>query len=102
MNYFTDLLLKTGYGLIDKVSPLFRESSMYLLLHETRWQGLIPDFILRPVIRQLCLQRIKDVDNGGFAANHAAKMEWIDRVKARADIADVPHKANEQHYEVSH
>ena len=61
---------------------------------------MIPDFILRSIIRQLCLQRIKDVDNGGFAANHAAKMEWIDRVKARADIADVPHKANEQHYEV--
>ncbi|KAI0085058.1 S-adenosyl-L-methionine-dependent methyltransferase [Irpex rosettiformis] len=81
MSSLTDLFLRLGYTLLDK--------------------GVIPDFILRPAIRQLCRQRIKDIDNGDFEANHAAKMQWIEQVKARAKIADVPHKANEQHYEVS-
>ncbi|KAI0771804.1 S-adenosyl-L-methionine-dependent methyltransferase [Irpex lacteus] len=81
MSSLTDPLLKTGYALLDK--------------------GVIPDFILRPVIRQLCRQRIRDVDAGGFEANHTAKMRWIEQVRARAHIAEVPHKANEQHYEVS-
>ena len=29
-------------------------------------------------------------------------MEWIERSRTRKTIADVPHKANEQHYEVVH
>lgn len=33
-------------------------------------------------------------------ANHTAKMKWIEDVRNRPSIAEVPEKANEQHYEV--
>lgn len=56
--------------------------------------------MLRRAIRFLCRERLREIDHGSFEANHAAKMKWIDEVKARAVIADVPAKANEQHYEV--
>ncbi|KAG7446577.1 S-adenosyl-L-methionine-dependent methyltransferase [Guyanagaster necrorhizus] len=74
-------ILDVGYNLLDK--------------------GWIPDFILRHVIRALCRQRLCEIDLGSFEANHAAKMKWIEDVRARTTIADVPEKANEQHYEVS-
>ncbi|TDL26084.1 S-adenosyl-L-methionine-dependent methyltransferase [Rickenella mellea] len=64
-------------------------------------KGLIPDVLLRPVIRALCRQRLREIDLGSFEANHAAKMKWIEQVRARATIADLTEKANEQHYEVS-
>ena len=63
-------------------------------------QGLVPDFILRRAIRLLLRQRLREIDAGSFEANHAAKMKWIEEVRARTTIADVPEKANEQHYEV--
>ena len=63
-------------------------------------QGRVPDFILRPVIRALCRQRLREIDHGSFEENFAAKMKWIEGVRARTAIADVPEKANEQHYEV--
>ncbi|KAF7971612.1 hypothetical protein HWV62_20710 [Athelia sp. TMB] len=64
-------------------------------------KGLIPDFVLRPAIRALCRQRLREIDLGSFEANHAAKMAWIEGVRARETIADLTDKANEQHYEVS-
>ncbi|KAF9269325.1 S-adenosyl-L-methionine-dependent methyltransferase [Marasmius fiardii PR-910] len=76
-----DSILEIGYGLLDR--------------------GLVPDFILRRVIRALVRQRLREIDHGSLEANHAAKTEWIAGVKARKTIADVPDKANEQHYEVS-
>ncbi|EKM80592.1 hypothetical protein AGABI1DRAFT_70994 [Agaricus bisporus var. burnettii JB137-S8] len=76
-----DFILQNGYNLLDR--------------------GLVPDFVLRRVIRLLCHGRLREIDLGSFEANHAAKMQWIEDVKARAVIADVPAKANEQHYEVS-
>ncbi len=63
-------------------------------------QGLVPDFVLRRAIRALLRQRLREIDLGSFEANHAAKMKWIEEVRARTTIADVPEKANEQHYEV--
>ncbi|KAI0744129.1 S-adenosyl-L-methionine-dependent methyltransferase [Daedaleopsis nitida] len=81
MSSLTDRVLEVGYGLIDK--------------------GQIPDFVLRPVIRALCRQRLREIDAGSFEANYAAKMKWIEGVRARSKIADLTEKANEQHYEVS-
>ncbi|KAI0684193.1 S-adenosyl-L-methionine-dependent methyltransferase [Cytidiella melzeri] len=81
MAALTDVVLKTAYAWLDK--------------------GWIPDLFLRPIIRLLCRQRIREVVQGGLEANHAAKMRWIEQVKARANIANVTYKANEQHYEVS-
>ncbi|KAF8647071.1 hypothetical protein AX16_006906 [Volvariella volvacea WC 439] len=75
-----DALLEVGYGLLDK--------------------GWAPDFLLRFSIRSLLRQRLREIDHGSFEANHSAKMKWIEGVRDRATIADVPEKANEQHYEV--
>ncbi len=72
-----------------------------LLTLKLRDKGLIPDFVLRRAIRLLLRERLREIDHGSFETNHSAKMKWIDEVKARAVIADVPQKANEQHYEVS-
>lgn len=63
-------------------------------------KGIIPDFIVRRAIRSLSRTRLREIDHGSLEKNHAAKLKWIDGVKARATIADVPEKANEQHYEV--
>ncbi|KAJ3795371.1 S-adenosyl-L-methionine-dependent methyltransferase [Lentinula aff. detonsa] len=64
-------------------------------------RGIIPDFLVRLTIRALLRQRLREIDHGSLEANHDAKMAWIEGVKQRTTIADVPDKANEQHYEVS-
>ncbi|KAJ3925687.1 MAG: S-adenosyl-L-methionine-dependent methyltransferase [Lentinula lateritia] len=64
-------------------------------------QGLIPDYVVRLGIRAMLRQRLCEIDHGSLEANHAAKMAWIEGVKQKTYIADVPDKANEQHYEVS-
>ncbi len=96
MPSLTDSVLEVGYGLLDKVCQICR----------TDWivsnilQGLVPDFIIRPTIRALCRQRLREIDAGSFEANYKAKMDWIEGVRARFKIADLTEKANEQHYEV--
>ncbi|KAF8973037.1 S-adenosyl-L-methionine-dependent methyltransferase [Flammula alnicola] len=74
-------ILQIGYDLLDR--------------------GLVPDFILRGAIRLLLRQRLREINAGSMEANHAAKMKWIEDVRSRGTIADMPEKANEQHYEVS-
>ncbi len=51
-------------------------------------------------IRALLRQRLREIDAGSFEESHAAKMKWIEEVRARETIADCTEKANEQHYEV--
>jgi hypothetical protein len=80
MSTLVQSTLQVGYDLLDR--------------------GLVPDFVLRRVIRLLLRQRLREINYGSFEANHAAKMSWIEGVRARTTIADVPEKANEQHYEV--
>ena len=55
---------------------------------------------MRRGIRSLCRVRLGEIDHGSLEKNHAEKLNWIEGVKSRATIADVPEKANEQHYEV--
>ncbi len=66
-----------------------------------RWteQGLVPDGAIRAGIRRLLRQRLEELraDDVEFAA---ARAEAFAAEMARAPIALVPHKANEQHYEV--
>ncbi|KAH8119005.1 S-adenosyl-L-methionine-dependent methyltransferase, partial [Phellopilus nigrolimitatus] len=76
----TGMIEQFGYDLLDK--------------------GLIPDFVLRPAVRTLCRQRLREIDHGSLAANHAAKMDFVADVRARGAIAEKTAKANEQHYEV--
>ncbi|KAF4621254.1 hypothetical protein D9613_000504 [Agrocybe pediades] len=73
-------MLEVGYSLLDK--------------------GLVPDFLIRMAVRFLSRQRLREIDAGSFEANHAAKMKWIEEVRSRETIADVPEEANKQHYEV--
>ncbi|PSR70799.1 hypothetical protein PHLCEN_2v13321 [Hermanssonia centrifuga] len=80
MSKLTESALNVGYSLLDK--------------------GVIPDVILRVVIRALCRQRLREINMGSMEANHTAKMKWIEQVRARSTIADYTDKANEQHYEV--
>lgn len=51
-------------------------------------------------IRMLLRQRLREIDAGSFEANYSAKIKWIEDVQNRPSIAEVPEKANEQHYEV--
>ncbi|KAF8828657.1 hypothetical protein HHX47_DHR3000295 [Lentinula edodes] len=92
-----DWILQLGYDGLDRVS--FVEDKVLLPL--TFAQGVVPDFIVRLAIRALLRQRLREIDHGSLEVNHAMKMAWIEGVKRRTTIADVPEKANEQHYEVS-
>ena len=71
--------------------------------HFPRLQGLIPDLLLRIAIRALCRQRLREIgasqNDNTFAKQHAAKMAFIEDLKARS-IAEQQSRANEQHYEV--
>ena len=101
MPALTDNVLEVGYRLLDKVRGWLLPVPLNACgLIGIQWQGLVPDFMLRPVIRALCRQRLREIDHGSFEANYAAKMEWIEGVRARSKIADLTEKANEQHYEV--
>ncbi|TFK25221.1 S-adenosyl-L-methionine-dependent methyltransferase [Coprinopsis marcescibilis] len=63
-------------------------------------KGVLPDFLVRIGIRSLLRERLREIDHGTFEQNHEAKMKWIAGTRTRQTIADVPEKANEQHYEV--
>lgn len=62
--------------------------------------GYIPDFLLRPIIRTLCRERLGRITAGDLAEKHERKMNYIESLKARDVIADSTAEANEQHYEV--
>ena len=91
-------LEQLGYDLIDKVrfcSFNVDWSSQYFQ------KGFIPDFVLRPIIRALCRQRLREIHHGNFEKDHEAKMRWIKDVRTRQTIAEHTEKANQQHYEVN-
>lgn len=69
------------------------------LAHELSENGLVPDTLIRHGIRRLLKQRLLDIhaDNNELIGNQQA--EFI-QLMSEAGIAEVPHKANEQHYEV--
>lgn len=58
-------------------------------------RGLIPLPLLRLGIRRLCSQRLRDEQASATSATEA----WLAEME-RAQVAEVPEKANEQHYEV--
>jgi cyclopropane-fatty-acyl-phospholipid synthase len=62
-------------------------------------EGLVPDAVIRQGIRRLCTQRLREIatDDCEAAANLT---ECFVRSMDAAEIAPVPHRANEQHYEV--
>lgn len=54
-------------------------------------RGLVPDAITRLAIRRMCAQRLGEAN--------VAEEEFADAMR-RGPIAPIPHKANEQHYEL--
>ena len=62
-------------------------------------KGLVPDNIIRSGIRQLCRQRLKDINAHDPEASAEFLEAFVERMN-RSPIALVPELANEQHYEV--
>ena len=62
-------------------------------------QGLVPDAVVRAGIRRLCEQRLREIAAGD--CEHASEFtEAFVAAMDAAELAPVPHLANEQHYEV--
>ena len=62
-------------------------------------QGLVPDAVIRAGIRRLCKQRLAEIHAGDAETASSAFEKFVAHMNA-AELAPLPHKANEQHYEV--
>ncbi|MEF7615900.1 cyclopropane-fatty-acyl-phospholipid synthase family protein [Aquincola sp. MAHUQ-54] len=62
-------------------------------------QGLVPDRVVRLGIRRLLRDRLADLQDGDAAAQAELTQRFLDSMRA-AEVAPLPHKANEQHYEL--
>jgi cyclopropane-fatty-acyl-phospholipid synthase len=62
-------------------------------------QGLIPDAVIRAGVRHLCKQRLAEIHGDDVEVSSAAFERFVAQMNA-AELALLPHKANEQHYEV--
>lgn len=72
------------------------ESSTALRLAE---RGLLPDAALRLGIRRLLRQRLQELRHGDGESAAALTQRFLASLRA-APLAPLPHKANEQHYEL--
>ncbi len=65
-------------------------------------QGLVPDSVVRLGIRRLLKQRLAELQDGNAEAVAALTQQFVDTLRAEpaAPLALLPHKANEQHYEL--
>jgi cyclopropane-fatty-acyl-phospholipid synthase len=62
-------------------------------------RGVLPDALIRAGIRRILAARLRAEDRGAAEADLAAKMAWIDALRA-SPIALATETANVQHYEV--
>ena len=62
-------------------------------------RGLVPDAIVRRGIRRLLKDRLCELRSGDPASNADATQAFVDLMQS-AELAPLPTKANEQHYEV--
>jgi cyclopropane-fatty-acyl-phospholipid synthase len=62
-------------------------------------RGLVPDFLVRAGIRNLCRKRLKQCHTDDCEANARLAEEYVQSVDA-SPLAVLTEKANEQHYEV--
>ena len=73
----------------------------YATRHAINWteQGLVPDGVVRGAIRRLLRARLAELraDDAEHVADETAR--FVAEMDA-SPIAPVPHKANEQHYEL--
>lgn len=61
--------------------------------------GRLPDFLVRSGIRRLLRQRLRSLESGSVEATRRAEQEFAAECR-RSEVAVVPERANEQHYEV--
>ena len=62
-------------------------------------QGYVPDVAIRHGIRRLIRQRLQEIQSGNCESVMSKKLNFIELMK-NSEIAPLPQKANEQHYEV--
>ena len=62
-------------------------------------QGLVPDAVVRAGIRRLCEQRLREISAADCERTSEVTEAFVAAMDA-AELAPVPHLANEQHYEV--
>ena len=68
------------------------------LLVNTVEKGWIPDLIIRQAIRHLCRKRLSEISL--FENDSADRIKEVISEMSKGPIAHLPHKANQQHYEV--
>ena len=61
--------------------------------------GRLPDALVRAGIRRLLARRLRDLDLDSIEGFPARLQQFIDEC-SRSEVAEVPERANEQHYEV--
>ncbi len=61
--------------------------------------GFVPDPVVRTGVRRLCERRLRQIEADDAEASAIATERFV-RSMDCAEIAQVPHRANEQHYEV--
>ena len=61
--------------------------------------GLVPDRVIRTGIRRLTRQRLQEI-SGSSCSPAADELNKFVKMMAESEVAPVPEKANEQHYEV--
>ena len=62
-------------------------------------QGRMPDTFIRAGIRRLVRERLKEIHADDCQSMANAQFRFIDSMDS-APVAPLPHKANEQHYEL--
>jgi cyclopropane-fatty-acyl-phospholipid synthase len=62
-------------------------------------RGWVPDVLVRKGIRQLIKSRLEEIDIDDCETMMANESRFVEYMN-RSEIAPLPHKANEQHYEV--
>ena len=69
------------------------------IAHELSENGLVPDSLIRHGIRRMLRLRLDDIHAGSNERSAGEQTRLIQEMRT-AGIAELPHKANEQHYEV--
>ncbi|MEZ5448931.1 MAG: cyclopropane-fatty-acyl-phospholipid synthase family protein [Thiolinea sp.] len=72
---------------------------MYTTAHQMTEKGLLPDTLVRTGIRHLLRQRLVEIEADDLEATAQREQDFLQVMRAGA-IAEVPERANEQHYEV--
>ena len=61
--------------------------------------GFLPDFLIRLGIRNLCKKRLLQTKSHDCEESLSKKNEYLEKCNS-SDVAPLPEKANDQHYEV--